>query len=60
MNAVALEIAYHGLGNIDGKDHRRNYQVPALLPQPREYLKRDQTQGPRQRRVLLDDWEAAC
>lgn len=60
MNAIALEIAHNGLGNVDGKDYRRNQQVPAVVPQPREYLKRDRAQGPRQRRVLLDDREPAC
>ena len=60
MNAVALKIAHHGLGNVDGEDYRRNQQVPTVVPQPREYLKRDQAQRPRQRRVLLDDREPAC
>ena len=60
MNAVALKIAHHGLGNVDGEDYRRNQQVPTVVPQPREYLKRDQAQRPRQRRVLLDDGEPTC
>lgn len=59
VNPVALEVAHHGLGDVDREDRGRDDQVPAVVAQPREDLQGDEAQGPRQRRVLFDDREPA-
>ena len=59
MNPVALEVAHHGLGDVDREDRGRDDQVPAVVAQLGEDLQGDEAQGPRQRRVLFHDREPA-
>ena len=59
VNSVALEVAHHGLGDVHREDDGWDEQVPAVVPQPREYLEGDEAERTRQRRVLFHDGEPA-
>ena len=64
--AEHLEVADHGLGDVDGQDHRRKQARPALLHQavahavgvgPAHVAQRHEAQTARQRRIGLDPVE---